>query len=936
MKKLASTILYPILLVQSLSSLWVAAALELGQCVAPLGMESGEIKDEDISASSAYDMASVGPQNARIRKELNGGAWCPKRQIMKDVKEFLEINLHTLRVITMVETQGRFGNGQGQEFAEHYMLEYWRPGLTTWNRFKNRKAEEVISANSNTYTGVEKEVNPAIIATKVRFVPYSNHPRTVCMRVELYGCPWRDGIVSYSMPQGERRGSEIDLYDMTYDGVEEENYLYGGLGQLTDGQRGQDNFRLDSNGFGKGYEWVGWKNDTGHSRPIEIIYEFDQVRNFTAAYFYCNNLFSKDVQVFSTARLTFSIGGRFYNSEPIVYSYMPDTIMENARNVTIRLQHRVGRFVKVQLTFAAKWMMISEVSFDSVPAIGNFTEETEPIPYVPTTRDDAFNGARDDLGTGVSTAVSDEAMSNQYIGLVIGVLAAVILLLVVVIFIIILRNKRRKQNNNHTVLKPMEKRVTINMKMSGSDDFPDARMFYLNQKDLQMNLVPCNNSSCQANGNIYGQVALEDPDKTYYHEPYKTYQEPYNSSSIGYSMTRKLPELPQSPDYTGSSTSREYAVPDITKTGPPVPLIPGPPPPQVPKTPIFFPPPPDRHYAATEIFKSPTPSSIQGVSGTTLYAVPNLDILNGGENPVPEFPRHRLQFLEKLGEGQFGEVHLCEAEGIPELIDVPTFGTSKLVAVKTLRKNATETARSDFHKEVRILSRLRDANIVRVLGICTRDEPLCMIVEYMENGDLNQFLQEHVAETVTTVPPNADILSYGCLIYMATQIASGMKYLESLNFVHRDLATRNCLVGRAYTIKIADFGMSRNLYNVDYYKIEGRAVLPIRWMAWESILLGKFTPKSDVWSFAVTLWEILTFAREQPYEDLSDEKVIENVGHFYHNDSLQVYLPQPINCPKEIYDLMRECWQRNEAERPNFREIHLFLQRKNLGYEPEV
>lgn len=145
--------------------------------------------------------------------------------------------------------------------------------------------------------------------------------------------------------------------------------------------------------------------------------------------------------------------------------------------------------------------------------------------------------------------------------------------------------------------------------------------------------------------------------------------------------------------------------------------------------------------------------------------------------------------------------------------------------------------RGDFHKEIKIMSQLKDPNIVRVLGVCTREEPLCMIVEYMKYGDLNQFLLDHVPESPVALATNAKTLSYGCLIYMASQIASGMKYLESLNMVHRDLATRNCLVGTNYTIKISDFGMSRSLYSADYYRIEGRAVLPIRWMAWESILL---------------------------------------------------------------------------------------------------
>ncbi|KAH0618218.1 hypothetical protein JD844_017228 [Phrynosoma platyrhinos] len=331
------------------------------------------------------------------------------------------------------------------------------------------------------------------------------------------------------------------------------------------------------------------------------------------------------------------------------------------------------------------------------------------------------------------------------------------------------------------------------------------------------------------------------------------------------------------------------------------------------------------HYAEADIV------NLQGVTGSNTYSVPavTMDLLFGKDVAVAEFPRKLLTFKEKLGEGQFGEVHLCEVEGMEKFVDKDSVldgnsSQSVLLAVKMLRADANKNARNDFLKEIKIMSRLKDPNIIRLLAVCITDDPLCMITEYMENGDLNQFLSRQELQSLTV--SSAPSVSFEDLKLIATQIASGMKYLSSLNFVHRDLATRNCLVGKNYTIKIADFGMSRNLYSGDYYRIQGRAVLPIRWMSWESILLGKFTTASDVWAFGVTLWETFTFCREQPYSQFSDEQVIENTGEFFRDQGRQTYLPQPAFCPDSVYKLMLSCWRRDTKDRPSFQEIHCLLQ----------
>ncbi|CAH2217414.1 jg22536, partial [Pararge aegeria aegeria] len=129
-------------------------------------------------------------QACRLNQEIKGGAWCPKSQITTESAEWLEINLHTVHVISATGTQGRFGNGQGVEYAEAYVLEYWRPKLGKWIRYRGADGQEVLTGNSNTYLEKKNQLDPPIWASKIRFIPYTTHRRTICMRVELYGCFW--------------------------------------------------------------------------------------------------------------------------------------------------------------------------------------------------------------------------------------------------------------------------------------------------------------------------------------------------------------------------------------------------------------------------------------------------------------------------------------------------------------------------------------------------------------------------------------------------------------------------------------------------------------------------------------------------------------------------------------------------------------------------
>ena len=304
-----------------------------------------------------------------------------------------------------------------------------------------------------------------------------------------------------------------------------------------------------------------------------------------------------------------------------------------------------------------------------------------------------------------------------------------------------------------------------------------------------------------------------------------------------------------------------------------------------------------------------------------IYTVP-INLLESKEGPLKVFGSN-IREIHELGIGQFGKVILAETVGLSakdlrlsESDDDKSKST--LVAVKKLKSDAPSTTKEAFEKEVDFMSRLTDGNVIRILGICHEDTPFIMM-EYMEKGDLNQYLRKFKTLSTTDSEPQGQITAR-TLVHMTTQIASAMKYLASHNFVHRDLATRNCLVGPNYLVKISDFGMSRSLYDSHYYRIQGSFILPVRWMAFECFY-GKFSQKSDVWAFGVTMWEIFTLVKEQPYNDMSDKQVVEDAL----KGKNRKLLARPYMCPLKVYKIMLECWAHNFKQRATFEKLFQLL-----------
>ena len=303
-----------------------------------------------------------------------------------------------------------------------------------------------------------------------------------------------------------------------------------------------------------------------------------------------------------------------------------------------------------------------------------------------------------------------------------------------------------------------------------------------------------------------------------------------------------------------------------------------------------------------------------------IYTVPTM-LPNDFQEPL-ELTSGNINEIEELGIGQFGQILLATTKGL-SLNDTQLSMTDQdtliLVTVKKLKPNPSQIQQENFDKEVKFMSHLKHKNVVCILGVCYH-HPAFIMMEYMEDGNLNQFLQKY-SEVVET-PSNNTQISTSTVVYMASQIASAMKYLASLKFIHRDIATRSCLVERNFAVKVADLGVNMKHYQSHYYQVQGNRLLPIRWMATECFS-GKFSEKSDVWAFGVTMWELFALAKDKPHPHLSDEEVIQNaLKRRYHQ-----FPSRSEACPLLVYEIMKRCWIIDMQQRVTFHDLHEMLQK---------
>lgn len=254
-------------------------------------------------------------------------------------------------------------------------------------------------------------------------------------------------------------------------------------------------------------------------------------------------------------------------------------------------------------------------------------------------------------------------------------------------------------------------------------------------------------------------------------------------------------------------------------------------------------------------------------------------------------PRSDLDMKSTLGKGEFGEVWLGEYRG-------------NKVAIKMLKEIKSRQATQQFLAEASVMTTLSHTNLVGLIGVSLDESPIYLVTEFMGKGALEQYLRTRGRSVITKQNQ----------IDFARNVCNGMVYLESKNFVHRDLASRNVLLSDELVAKVSDFGLAREgVTRSDSQK------LPVKWTAPEALKENKFSNKSDVWSFGIFLWELYSYGRV-PYPRVPANDIMQFVERGYRMDP-------PDGCPPVIYQIMKDCWQTDPNARPNFTRIMKSLEK---------
>ncbi|XP_065833056.1 ephrin type-A receptor 4-A-like isoform X2 [Oscarella lobularis] len=277
---------------------------------------------------------------------------------------------------------------------------------------------------------------------------------------------------------------------------------------------------------------------------------------------------------------------------------------------------------------------------------------------------------------------------------------------------------------------------------------------------------------------------------------------------------------------------------------------------------------------------------------------------------MSKIDRKSVVMGKELGSGEFGVVALGKWSPVTHRGKEPI-----AVAVKTLSSSSTREDRVKFLREAAIMGQFRHKNVVALYGVVTVGEPILLVLELVENGDLKDWLVG-VKTTLDYNQPDAESNLARRLLRSSSEIAAGMKYLSCKSFVHRDLAARNVMLDKEHTCKIGDFGMARDLADDTYYVTSGGKI-PIRWTSPEALNFRKYSTASDVWSFGIVLYEIWSLG-ERPYGFMPNSEVQELLDAGYR-------LPPPPGCPRSIYHLMISCWNPEYHDRPSFTQVAKLL-----------